>query len=64
MVDGTHHSCWLLSQALFMIARGLTANNATAVRTINSGLCIATSPLRNPRGLAANRIIEVRMNPR
>jgi len=48
MVDGTHHSCWLLLQALFMIARVLTANNATAVRTINKGLCIATSITAEP----------------
>jgi hypothetical protein len=43
MVDGTHHACWLILQALFMIARVLTANNVIAVRTINKGLCIATS---------------------
>jgi hypothetical protein len=42
MVDGTHQLCWLFLQALFMIARVLTANNTTAARTINKGLCIAT----------------------
>jgi hypothetical protein len=48
MLDiGAHHSCWLLLQALFMIARALTANSTTAVRTINNGLCIATSTTRN-----------------
>jgi|SRR6516164_9924866 len=48
MLDiGAHHSCWLLLQALFMIARALTANSTTAVRTINTGLCIATSTTRN-----------------
>jgi len=46
MVDGTHHSCWLLLQALFMIARVLTANNTTAVRTIAKGVFIVTSLLR------------------
>jgi len=48
MLDiGAHHSCWLLLQALFMIARALTANSTTVVRTINNGLCIATSTTRN-----------------
>jgi hypothetical protein len=49
MVDiGAHHSCWALLQALFMIAKALTANSTTAVRTINNGLRIATSITRNP----------------
>jgi hypothetical protein len=52
MVDGTHHSCWLLLQALFMTDRVPTINSAIAVRAINKGLSMATSTT-NPRGLFA-----------
>lgn len=43
---GAHHSCWPLLQALFMIAKALTANSTSAESIINNGLCIAT--MRNP----------------
>jgi hypothetical protein len=46
VVDETHYSCWLLLQALFMIASVLTADNATAVSTIAKGVFIVTSLLR------------------
>ena len=43
---GAHHSCWLLLQALFMIARALTARSTTAAMTIAKGVFIVTSLLR------------------
>jgi hypothetical protein len=47
---GAHHSCWLLLQALFMIARVLTANSTTTLRTIAKGVFIVTSLLRVSTG--------------
>jgi hypothetical protein len=44
MVDiGAHHSCWLLLQALFMIASVLMAASATATETMTNGVFIGTS---------------------
>jgi hypothetical protein len=48
MPYGGHRSTPLMLGALAgIIARALTASRATAVRTINNGLCIATSTTRN-----------------
>jgi hypothetical protein len=39
MVDiGAHHSCWLLLQALFMIASVLTAASTRATETMTNGV--------------------------
>ena len=43
LLDGAHHSCWLLLQALFMIASVLTAMSMTVTRTITKGAFIVTS---------------------
>jgi len=47
MVDiGAHHSCWLLLQALFMIASVLMAASARATETMTNGVFTGTSPQR------------------
>jgi len=47
MVDiGAHHPCWLLLQALFMIASVLTATSARATETMTNGVFMVTSLLR------------------
>jgi hypothetical protein len=44
MVDiGAHHSCWLLLQALFMIASVLTATSARATETMTNGVFMVAS---------------------
>jgi hypothetical protein len=44
MVDiGAHHSCWLLLQALFMIASVLITASARATETMTNGVFIVTS---------------------
>ena len=43
---GAHHACWLLLQALFIIASVLTAASTTATRTMTKGLFMVTSRLR------------------
>ena len=41
MLDiGAHHACWLLLQALFMIASVPTVTSTTATRTMTKGLFI------------------------
>jgi hypothetical protein len=39
---GAHHTCWLLLQALFMVASALTVASATAMRTITKEVFIVT----------------------
>jgi hypothetical protein len=38
-----HHTCWLLLQALFMIASALTVASTTAMRTITKEVFIVTA---------------------
>src|SRR6516225_6874461 len=45
---GAHHACWLLLQALFIIASVLTAASTTATKAITRGVFIVTS---RPRSL-------------
>jgi hypothetical protein len=47
---GAHQLCWLLLQALFIIARVLPPTSITALRTVKK-VFIATSLLRGPQSL-------------
>ena len=40
---GAHHACWLLLQALFIIASALTVMSTTATRTMTKGLFMVTT---------------------
>jgi hypothetical protein len=46
---GAHHACWLLLQPLFITARALPPASTTAVRTNNTRILIAASPLQQGR---------------
>jgi len=60
MLDmGAHHSCWLVFQALLMIASVLTVTSTTATRTTTRGVFMANLPTGPEAYLAKYKVRNV-----
>jgi hypothetical protein len=65
MVDiGAHHSCWLLLQALFMIASVLTAASTRATETMTNGVFMGDLAAAGPFAQVSDLQNEHRLNAR